>query len=518
MKLRLPFNQPPVHPEMHPVEEEVGSFTSYARRPQAPPPVAPASPFADDSAQGAAAVHAARAAAACALLFEVSAASLYIASDGSSSAIAKKLPVLCIPQLQVRATASDPAAAAAAAPLPPGQSYTAGGGPHLAGPPHESGVASYELTVAAVEAALQPGQLHTARAVAEAAEQDWWRISGLFSQGIASGSDAGTSLRTDVGLNAGSPVVPPLSLTRLSPAAAFPLASLAVPHIEGEVDALSPPVLGGVSETAGEGVGSAPRGECGEAAQIEEADKGAERGAAEDVAGLRAEDAWRLQVSVQRVAAHLYGSEPQDAVLGMLCQGLGSVYSHGGSAAGKGSVSWQQVLLRLHDSLQSAALLPSPMTGRVGVSPFEGHAGGAHSAGPSTPADALPGPGHTSSPSSARRLRFPESSRGSTDFRPASVWLQRGSSGLPGPATPSSSRVYSSDLDLGLRAALAELSARRQENQPMRYFRDFSGGSGILHGTPAPTCYAPPRSNLLLDCCMSLYTSQSWKERHICKE
>ena len=39
---------------------------------------------------------------------------------------------------------------------------------------------SYHLDVAAVHAAAQPGQLHTAASAARAAEQDWRRISGSY--------------------------------------------------------------------------------------------------------------------------------------------------------------------------------------------------------------------------------------------------------------------------------------------------------------------------------------------------
>ena len=60
---------------------------------------------------------------------------------------------------------------------------------HAESAPSKGGVpTAYHLTVAAVHAAAQPGQLHTAASAARAAEQDWRRISGSYVGATAPGS------------------------------------------------------------------------------------------------------------------------------------------------------------------------------------------------------------------------------------------------------------------------------------------------------------------------------------------
>ena len=54
--------------------------------------------------------------------------------------------------------------------------------------------ASYHLTIAAVHAAAQPGQLHTAASAARAAEQDWRRISGSYAGAAAPEADSSRSV------------------------------------------------------------------------------------------------------------------------------------------------------------------------------------------------------------------------------------------------------------------------------------------------------------------------------------
>ena len=55
---------------------------------------------------------------------------------------------------------------------------------------------SYHLTVAAVDAAAQPGQLHTAASAARAAEQDWRRISGSYAGAAARQPDSSQSMNS----------------------------------------------------------------------------------------------------------------------------------------------------------------------------------------------------------------------------------------------------------------------------------------------------------------------------------
>jgi hypothetical protein len=52
---------------------------------------------------------------------------------------------------------------------------------------------SYHLSVAAVHAAAQPGQLHTAASAARAADQDWRRISGSYAGAAAPQPDSSQS-------------------------------------------------------------------------------------------------------------------------------------------------------------------------------------------------------------------------------------------------------------------------------------------------------------------------------------
>ena len=57
---------------------------------------------------------------------------------------------------------------------------------------------SYHLTVAAVHAAAQPGQLHTAASAARAAEQDWRRVSGSYAGGAMPEVDVSQSVSSGV--------------------------------------------------------------------------------------------------------------------------------------------------------------------------------------------------------------------------------------------------------------------------------------------------------------------------------
>ena len=49
---------------------------------------------------------------------------------------------------------------------------------------------SYHLSIFAVHAAAQPGQLHTAASAARAADQDWRRISGSYAGAAAPQADS----------------------------------------------------------------------------------------------------------------------------------------------------------------------------------------------------------------------------------------------------------------------------------------------------------------------------------------
>ena len=66
---------------------------------------------------------------------------------------------------------------------------------HAESAPSKGGVpTAYHLTVAAVHAAAQPGQLHTAASAARAAEQDWRRISGSYVGATAPEADGSQSI------------------------------------------------------------------------------------------------------------------------------------------------------------------------------------------------------------------------------------------------------------------------------------------------------------------------------------
>lgn len=149
--LRLPVAAPPEHPGSHPAEEPASSWSDYARRPggifaqqpdTAEPPELPMT------------------------LCTASSVALYLAADGGDAAnISRKLPVMLLPSLrlvttEVREQPRDEGAAANA-------------------PRHQP--AAFSLDFGAVEAALQPGQLHTALAAQAVAAQDWERICGGYA-------------------------------------------------------------------------------------------------------------------------------------------------------------------------------------------------------------------------------------------------------------------------------------------------------------------------------------------------
>ena len=177
----------------------------------------------------------------------------------------------------------------------------------------------------------------------------------------------------------------------------------------------------------------------------------------------------------------------------MLQQGLQTEYSQGGRELRRVSLSWLQLLLQLHDSLRNADLVTSLFRDRTPLSPsapsgsaFDAALGRLPSAAQGGLSGPLPSAGRLSmQPSVAASGRLP------LDFRGASPagWPHRGpGSSRVQPSAAPSSRVYSSDLDLGLRAALTEMSLRRSSealrnvHQPTRYFRDFGSSSGVLHG------------------------------------
>ena len=183
----------------------------------------------------------------------------------------------------------------------------------------------------------------------------------------------------------------------------------------------------------------------------------------------------------------------------LLCrrQGLQAEYGQGGRELRRVHLSWLQLLLQLHDSLRNAALVTSPFRDRSPHSPAAPTASAAFASGrlPSGAPDMRQGPSGRQ-PSSGGHVGLPLPGAASTqlplDHRGASParWSPPGP-GAPRPqfAAAPSSRVYSSDLDLGLRAALTEMSLRRSSealrnvHQPTRYFRDFAGNSsGVLHG------------------------------------
>ena len=513
MKLHLPLSQPPTHPDKHPVEEEVGSFSSYARRHvSASPPPMPAASIADTTPvksgdqgqEGSEGGHspgwyADPPVAAGTVLCEVSSLALYFATDSSSSTVAKKLPLLSILQLELRcmtAVAPPPSPALPDAAGLRGSSHNYSEGSSRGGC-EEPAIACYELAMAAVDVAVQPNQIHPARRAVEAAQEDWGRISGPKSPSTTRASEADTSQPPDLRLLAvsisGSPPSP--LHPDLTPAL-HPPASASLPLSNGdEILPLlqTPTALDEVSVSAG---GDVQGDSAVDADQTEGTATEVVIEVADDALGFEAEDAWRLRVSVERVAAHMYAGELEGPVLSTLCEDLVSVYDHWGESKRLGSVSWHQVLVRLHDSLRNAGLLPSVQAGTASGVPFGASRGGAHTSGISTPADALPGPDVMSVSSPVRQRCRPGSSSESLDFRAASEWpLRSFSASQTLPSTPLS-RVYSSDLDLGLRAALADLNVNRSgvlrpEHQPMRYFRDCSGGSGILHGESESHRFSP---------------------------
>ena len=181
-------------------------------------------------------------------------------------------------------------------------------------------------------------------------------------------------------------------------------------------------------------------------------------------------------------------------------QGLQTDYSQGGRELRRVSLSWLQLLIQLHDSLRNAPLVNSPFRERDPQSP-PGPAGSAFGAtgGRLHPsAQDIVGGGPSGPLPSAGRLGVQMSTAASRQLPPdlqrnsSPRWPQHGpGSSRVQPSAAPSSRVYSSDLDLGLRAALTEMSLRRSSealrnvHQPTRYFRDFGNSSGVLHGALA---------------------------------
>lgn len=155
--LRLPVSAPPAHPDRHPAEEATGAFTDYARR--------PGSAFAEQAPAG-------QPKKLPMTTCTASDVALYLAADGGdASNISRRLPVLLLPRLALATTAvrgqKDAAEADEAGEAAPGK------------PRWQP--AAYTLDVGPLEAALQPGQLHTALAAGAAAGQDWARICGDYA-------------------------------------------------------------------------------------------------------------------------------------------------------------------------------------------------------------------------------------------------------------------------------------------------------------------------------------------------
>ncbi len=178
-------------------------------------------------------------------------------------------------------------------------------------------------------------------------------------------------------------------------------------------------------------------------------------------------------------------------------QGLQTEYSQGGRELRRVNLSWMQLLLQLHDSLRNAPLVTSPFRDRDPRSspPASGGSMAFASGRLASAASDLPR-GTSGQQQSSGYMAAAASAQLPLDHREASLagWSPRaqGASRLQFSAAPSS-RVYSSDLDLGLRAALTEMSLRRSSeaqrnvHQPTRYFRDFGNSSGVLHGAYAHT-------------------------------
>ena len=149
--LRLPVAAPPEHPERHPAQEPLGTWSDYARRPGgafAPPAAAEAAPMLPMT------------------LCSATNVALYLAADGGEPGnIARKLPVLLLPSLRLATTE-----------LRRQQLDT-----HAAANAPQYQPAAFVVQVAAIEAALQPGQLHTALTAQAAATQDWERICGSYA-------------------------------------------------------------------------------------------------------------------------------------------------------------------------------------------------------------------------------------------------------------------------------------------------------------------------------------------------
>jgi hypothetical protein len=195
--LRLPVAAPPEHPERHPAQEPLGTWSDYARRPGgafAPQAAAEAAPMLPMT------------------LCSATSVALYLAADGGEPGnIARKLPVLLLPSLrlattEVRRQQLDADAAANAPQYQP---------------------VAFTAQVAAVEAALQPGQLHTALAAQAAATQDWERICGSYAghkqQDTVSSQLGGADLLSAVSVDgsaASAPAATTVSVDAASPDAA----------------------------------------------------------------------------------------------------------------------------------------------------------------------------------------------------------------------------------------------------------------------------------------------------------
>jgi hypothetical protein len=349
--LRLPGAAPPEHPERHPAQEPLGTWSDYACRPGgafAPPPAAEAAPTLPMT------------------LCSATSVALYLAADGGEPGnIARKLPVLLLPSLRLATTElrrqhPDAHAAANAPQYQP---------------------AAFVVHVAAIEAALQPGQLHTALTAQAAATQDWERICGSYAshkqQDTVSSQLGGADLLSAASVDGSAASAP--AATTLSMDAA---------RRSGVTDAGS--------------AGSDAHGAPSAASSSGSDSPTAAQQLAEEAVGFSESDRWSLCVEMPRCAfppcamsaapvapsgyalaamcplliyigphcnpvrfmrslvAHLYSAAHQtQPSVTLELSGLTAEYEQtGGSAMGRhGDVRFAQVLLQLHDSLQASSTL-----------------------------------------------------------------------------------------------------------------------------------------------------------------
>lgn len=195
--LRLPVAAPPEHPERHPAQEPLGTWSDYARRPGgafATPAAAEAAPMLPMT------------------LCSATSVALYLAADGGEPGnIARKLPVLLLPSLRLATT----------------ELRRQQLGAHAAANAPQYQPAAFVVQVAAIEAALQPGQLHTALTAQAAATQDWERICGTYAshkqQDTTSSQLGGADLLSAASVDgsaASAPAVTTVSMDAASPVAA----------------------------------------------------------------------------------------------------------------------------------------------------------------------------------------------------------------------------------------------------------------------------------------------------------